>query len=130
VIAMLDRFPVHAILPSQDLERSKAWWAEKVGMKPAREDMGGAWFECADGTWIGMVQTPNAGTAKNTALSFQVTGIESLMEDLRARGVVFEDYDMGPDFKTKDGLLEMGGYKAAWFVDSEGNIIEIAQLPS
>ena len=127
---MLDRFPAIAILPTLDLERAKAWWAEKVGMIPTKVDFGGAWYQCAEGSWIGMVQTPNAGTAKNTAVSFQVTDIESLMDDLRGRGLVFEEYDMGGDMKTQNGLLEMGAYKAAWFQDSEGNNVEIAQLPS
>jgi len=58
-----------------------------------------------------------------------VTDIQGLMGELRQRGVVFEEYDL-PEFKTVDGLFEMGGYMAAWFKDSEGNIVEIAQVPS
>jgi predicted enzyme related to lactoylglutathione lyase len=126
---MLDRFRVYAILPASDLARAKSWWQEKVGMTPTTEDPGGLWYACADGTWVAVTRSGYAGTAKNTAVSFTVTDIEQLMEDLRDRGVVFEDYDI-PGFKTENGLFESGGYKAAWFKDSEGNIVEVAQVPS
>lgn len=50
------------------------------------------------------------------------------MADLRSRGVVFEDYDFG-EMKTVNGLLSVGGYKAAWFKDSEGNTLELTEVP-
>ncbi|HYT81132.1 MAG TPA: VOC family protein [Actinomycetota bacterium] len=126
---MLDRFRVYAVLPASDLQRAKAWSQEKVGMSPTKEDPGGLWFACAEGTWVVVTPSGYAGTAQNTAASFTVTGIEDLMEDLRRRGVFFEEYDL-PDFKTENGLFAMGDYKAAWFKDSEGNIVEIAEVPS
>jgi catechol 2,3-dioxygenase-like lactoylglutathione lyase family enzyme len=126
---VLDRFRAYAVLPASDLQRAKAWWQEKVGMTPTTEDPGGLWFACADGTWVVVTPSGFAGTAQNTAVSFTVTGIEDLMETLRGRGVVFEEYDL-PNFKTENGLFAMGGYKAAWFKDSEGNIVEIAEGPS
>jgi hypothetical protein len=126
---VLDRFRAYAVLPASDLQRAKAWWQEKVGMTPTTEDPGGLWFACADGTWVVVTPSGFAGTAQNTAVSFTVTGIEDLMETLRGRGVVFEEYDL-PNFKTENGLFAMGGYKAAWFKDSEGNIVEIAEVPS
>ena len=43
------------------------------------------------------------------------------------RGVVFEDYD-SEDFRTHNGLFEMGPYKAAWFKDGDGNIIELSEV--
>jgi len=58
-----------------------------------------------------------------------VTSIESVMDDLRAQGVEFLEYDFGEMGKTQDGLMVMGGYKAAWFKDSEGNILELSQVP-
>ncbi len=126
---MLDQFRVYAILPAADLERAKSWWQEKVGMSPTKEDPGGLWYACADGTWVAVTRSGFAGTAGNTAVSFSVSGIDQVMQELRERGVVFEEYDL-PQFKTTDGLFEMGGYKAAWFKDSEGNIVEIAEVPS
>ena len=120
---------MYAILPASDLDRARGWWQDKVGMSPTKEDPGGLWYECADGTWVAITHSGFAGTAQNTAVSFAVSDIEGLMSDLRERGVVFEEYDL-PGFTTVDGLFTMGGYKAAWFKDSEGNTVEIAQVPS
>ena len=39
---------------------------------------------------------------------------------------VFEDYDM-PGLKSPSGVITAGGAKAAWFKDSEGNILAIIQ---
>ena len=56
-----------------------------------------------------------------------VTGIEQVMADLRARGVVFEEYDF-PDFKTVDGLVSFDSFaKAAYFKDADGNILELSE---
>jgi hypothetical protein len=57
-----------------------------------------------------------------------VKEIESVMEDLRSRGVEFLEYDFGEMGKTERGLMTMGNTRAAWFQDSEGNIIELSQV--
>jgi catechol 2,3-dioxygenase-like lactoylglutathione lyase family enzyme len=126
---MLNEYKVFAVLPSTDLARARRWYEEKTGTVPATEDPGGLWYSCADGTWFVVTRSAFAGTAQNTAVSFQVDDIEGLMSRLRERGLTFEDYDL-PDFKTVDGLFTMGGYKAAWFKDADGNIVELSEVPS
>jgi hypothetical protein len=88
------------------------------------------WYECGEGTWLLVYPTESAGTARNTQAHFQVTGIEGVMEDLRGRGVEFERYEAFKDYQSEDGIIEMDGYKVVFVKDSEGNTIEIAQLPS
>lgn len=124
----LGEFPVYAVLPASDFERAKAWYEEKLGLTPSEEAPGNAWYRCADGTWFILTQTPNAGTAQNTAAGFTVKEIETVMEDLRSRGVAFEEYDFGEMGRTESGLMTMGNVKAAWFKDSEGNIVELSQV--
>jgi len=124
---MLDKFPVYAVLASSDLERARSWYQEKIGMTPKQEDPGGLWYACADGTWLFVTRSQFAGTARNTFASFKVQGLESVMSELRGRGVAFEEYDL-PEFKTIDGQFAMGPYKAAWFKDADGNIIEISEV--
>jgi len=124
---VLDAFPVYAVLPSSDLDRARAWYRDHLGMVPAKEDPGGLWYSCADGTWFVVTRSAFAGTAQNTAASFQVTGIGDLMAEMRARGVVFEEYAL-PDFTTVDGLFTWGAYRAAWFKDVDGNIVEISEV--
>jgi catechol 2,3-dioxygenase-like lactoylglutathione lyase family enzyme len=124
---MLTEFKVNAVLPSADLARSRAWFEDRTGTTPVKEDPGGLWYECADGTWFVVTQSAFAGTAQNTAVSFQVSDIAAAMGGLRARGIVFEEYDL-PEFKTVDGLFAMGPLKAAWFKDADGNIIELSEV--
>jgi hypothetical protein len=126
---MLSEFPLMARLAASDIGRAKAWYAEKLGLVPEVEEMGGQVLNYRTGdTWFALYQSGFAGTAQNTVAGWTVKEIESLMAELRGRGVVFNEYDFG-EIKTVDGLMSMGGYKAAWFTDSEGNIIELSQVP-
>jgi catechol 2,3-dioxygenase-like lactoylglutathione lyase family enzyme len=130
-MASLADFPVWPVLAASDIQRAKRWYQEKLDLVPKVEDpTGGLWFEFAGGTWLLVYPTPHAGTARNTQAHLEVRDIESVMADLRARGVVFEEYDFGAMGRTMDGLIEAMGWKVAWFKDSEGNTIEIAQRPA
>jgi catechol 2,3-dioxygenase-like lactoylglutathione lyase family enzyme len=126
----LNEFPVYAVLAASDIGRARAWYQEKLGMTPTQEPAGGLWYECGGGTWLLVYPTEEAGTARNTQAHFQVTGIEKVMEVLRGRGVEFERYDAFKDYQSENGMIEMGGYKVVFVKDSEGNTIEIAQVPS
>jgi hypothetical protein len=127
---MFREFPVTVVLPASDVARAKSWYEDKLGLSPTTEDMGGLWYDAAGGTRFLITYSQFAGTAQNTAASWTVTGIESLMGTLRERGVVFEEYDMGEGFKTVNGLMSVQGYKVAWFKDSEGNIHEMTEPPA
>ncbi|MGH2676745.1 MAG: VOC family protein [Actinomycetota bacterium] len=124
----LSEFPVYAVLPASDFERAKAWYAGKLGLTPSQEEGPNGWYRCAEGTWFILTASQYAGTAQNTAAGFTVKDIESVMADLRSRGVEFLEYDFGEMGKTEQGLMSVGGYKAAWLKDSEGNIIELSQV--
>ena len=61
-----------------------------------------------------------------TQMGWETDNLEREMEELRGRGVVFEDYDF-PGLKTENGIATASWGKAAWFLDSEGNIFNISQ---
>lgn len=124
---MLEGFPISARAAAIDLARARQWYSDKLGLAPEREDMGGVWYRFGGDTWLYLYGTPSAGTAKNTIAGWQVQDIKGVMADLRARGVVFEEYDFG-DLKTEDGLADFGVAKAAWFKDSEGNTFELTEV--
>src|SRR5680860_370140 len=44
--------------------------------------------------------------------------IDAEVAELRARGIVFEEYDF-PGLKTENGIATTDGFKGAWFLDSE-----------
>jgi hypothetical protein len=60
-------------------------------------------------------------------MAFMVDEIEPLVAELSSRGVRFEEYD-SPSLRTVNGLADLGYAKAAWFKDSEGNLLGIGQL--
>ena len=120
-----------AVLAAHDIARARAWYAEKLGLEPAISlDEMGTDIYVINGAQVTIYQTPSAGTAKSTALALVVADLRGTMTELRSRGVVFEDYDIEDGPKTVDGIAadETGG-AAAWFTDSEGNIVNLVQLP-
>ncbi|HSX31902.1 MAG TPA: VOC family protein [Candidatus Saccharimonadales bacterium] len=123
---MLKNLKVYAIAPAKDLARAKAFYKEKLDLEPAAEFEGGAMYVCGGGTQLLVYETSFAGTAENTAMGWDTDDIEAEVAALKARGVVFEEYDM-VGIKTVNSIADTGGEKAAWFKDSEGNILAISQ---
>ncbi|WP_354172085.1 VOC family protein [Arthrobacter sp. UYEF36] len=124
---MLKDSNIMAVLPAKDIYRAMEFYRDKMGIEPAEtmED-GSALYRCSQGTSFLVYQTDNAGTAKNTQMGWETDNIEREMEELRGRGVVFEEYDF-PGLKTENGIATSDWGKASWFLDSEGNILNISQ---
>ncbi len=109
-----------AMLPVTDVSRARRFYEEKLGLHAKRAlPNGEILFESNGGTFaLYPRQTPPK--SDHTALTWDVTDIGAEMNDLRSRGVRFEDY---PEMNTRDGVAELGGEKAAWFKDPDGNIL-------
>ena len=123
---MLQDSPLYAYFPAQDIARARRFYEDKLGFRPQQEIAGGIVYAFANGTAAFLYLTPNAGTSKASQAFWQVSDIEREVEELKARGVVFENYDM-PGEKSPSGAITAGGAKAAWFKDSEGNILAIIE---
>jgi catechol 2,3-dioxygenase-like lactoylglutathione lyase family enzyme len=123
---MLDQYDVEATVPASDIERAKAWYRDKLGFTPADELPDGSAHYRSGSSQFFLYPTQFAGTAQNTALGWNVDDIEKVVEELRGNGVVFEEYDY-PELKTVNGIADISGERAAWFKDSEGNIVSIGQ---
>jgi predicted enzyme related to lactoylglutathione lyase len=123
---MLQKSPMYAYIPVHDVGRARQFYEQKLGFKPKREEAGGVVYEFGERTACFMYPTPNAGTSKASQAFWQVDNIEREVADLKARGVKFEEYDM-PEMKMENGIATAGGAKAAWFKDSEGNILALVQ---
>jgi catechol 2,3-dioxygenase-like lactoylglutathione lyase family enzyme len=66
-----------------------------------------------------------AGTNQATAASWAVgDDIESVVAELKSKGVSFEHYDM-PGTTLEGDIHVMGDMKVAWFKDPDGNIINL-----
>jgi catechol 2,3-dioxygenase-like lactoylglutathione lyase family enzyme len=122
-------FTLQAALPASDIDRAKTWYSEKLGVEPVDTGPGGELMYKVGGTQFGLYTSAFAGTNQATAAMLVVDDFDAALADMRSRGVIFEDYDFGEDFRTVDGVLESPtGEKAAWFKDSEGNILGMATM--
>jgi catechol 2,3-dioxygenase-like lactoylglutathione lyase family enzyme len=119
---------IHSTIPAADLGRARKWYSDKLGFEPIRELPGGLMYDAAEGTRFVIYPTPNAGKSPNTLMGFATPDIEAEVRELKARGVVFEEYDY-PTLKTVNSIATSGPVRSAWFRDSEGNIIGVVQLP-
>jgi catechol 2,3-dioxygenase-like lactoylglutathione lyase family enzyme len=128
---MLTTSPIRPTIPVVDLNRAKRFYETMLGLKPVSNDdnndaaSGIAIFECGNSTLIELYQR-GPSKADHTVATFEVSNIEEEVNTLRGKGVNFEEYDM-PEIKTQNGIATQGSVKAAWFKDSEGNILCIHQ---
>ena len=122
---MLQNAPMYSYIPAKDVDRARKFYEETLAFKPKEVTAGGIVYEFAHGTACFLYPTPNAGTSKASQAFWQVDDIEQEVMELVARGVKFEKYDMpGMD---ENGISTAGGAKAAWFKDTEGNIMALIQ---
>ena len=118
---------IAATLPASDMERAKAWYASVLQLEPTEitED-GSAWYQVDDAGFM-LYGSEFAGTNQATAAVIGVDNVLATVAELKSRGAVFEDYDLGEDLQTVDSIATSpSGRKMAWLKDSEGNILGIA----
>ena len=123
---MLRNAPIVPYIPVANVARARRFYEEKVGLKPEQEYAGGVIYECGKGSWVFMYPSPGAGTSKASTAFWAVDDVAAEVAELKARGVVLDEYDM-PGIKRVNGIAASGGEKTAWFTDSEGNILAISQ---
>ncbi|HET6337379.1 MAG TPA: VOC family protein [Polyangiales bacterium] len=125
---------VAARLPAQDLTRARKFYEEKVGLTPAEERPGGLRYQIGSCAFA-LFASQGSASGTHTQLGLETDDLEATIATLRKRGLVFEEYDL-PGLKTVNGIAEVqGNYpskggkgeRAAWFRDSEGNLIGIGQ---
>jgi catechol 2,3-dioxygenase-like lactoylglutathione lyase family enzyme len=124
---MLNQHRTHTTIPAADLDRARSWYSTYLGFEPKLELSSGILYD-VNGSRFVIYPTPNAGQSPNTLMGWSVADIEAEVAELKARGVVFEEYDL-PGLKTVDSIADNGPARAAWMKDSEGNLLGIVQLP-
>lgn len=123
---MLQHAPMYAYLPALDLPRARRFYEERLGFRPVQPDPQGVTYEFAGQTACFLYLTPNAGTSKASQAFWRVADVDREIAELKERGVVFEDYPMDGT-RSPSGAITAGGAKAAWFKDTEGNILALVQ---
>jgi catechol 2,3-dioxygenase-like lactoylglutathione lyase family enzyme len=122
---MLTQAPIRAYIPVLDVSRARRFYENTLGLRPKTEFAGGVIYECG-GAEAFLYPTPNAGTSKASQAFCQVDDVEAEVAELKARGVVFEEYD-APGITMRNNIATGGGAKTAWFRDTEGNILAVSQ---
>jgi predicted enzyme related to lactoylglutathione lyase len=124
---MLGDFSIDVVLLATDLEASKDFYANKIGLEIVNDTPYAVQFKCGGGSQLG-VSKSSVGTADpQTQAAFRVNDLAAELAELRSRGVKIEDYDL-PDLKTVDGVAEVPFGLMAWFIDPGKNCVGIIQL--
>ncbi|MFE5807953.1 VOC family protein [Streptomyces sp. NPDC056491] len=132
---ILARGRVATRLPARDLERARRFYAETLGLEPVDERPGGLLYRCGD-TDFALFASTGSSPGTFTQMGWEVDDLETVVAELKGRGVTFEQVDV-PGLRTdEEGIAEVeGNYpskgargeRAAWFRDSEGNLLGIGE---
>jgi predicted enzyme related to lactoylglutathione lyase len=129
---MIAMSKISASLPVVDINRAKKFYGETLGLKLTMEEPYGVLYESREGSNIFLYQRSQT-KADHTAVMFQVQDFDLELNELRRKGVKFEEYDM-PEMgiKTVNGVstYKTNDYesKTAWFKDTEGNILALVSM--
>jgi catechol 2,3-dioxygenase-like lactoylglutathione lyase family enzyme len=124
-INMLGDKDAVANIAVKNLETAKKFYEETLGLTQiGAEGQEVIVFRSGSST-IYVYKSQYAGTNQATALTWVVgKDIEGVVQELKAKGVTFEHYDM-PDMTREDDIHVAGNMKVAWFKDPDGNILNI-----
>ncbi len=124
---------ITAALPAQDVGRTKAFYIDKVGLHAFES----AFLEASDGR-VGLTVGDGVkqlfvypararSSGEFTQAVIQVCEVRAAVEEMRGRGVEFEEYDT-PETRTEKGIARTpDGGEGAWFKDSEGNLVGVVR---
>jgi catechol 2,3-dioxygenase-like lactoylglutathione lyase family enzyme len=122
---MLGDHPIEPVLLATDLQASRDFYAQKIGLEIVFEDEHTVTFQCGAGLLT--VSASTTGTAdEQTQAAWRVDDLASELAELRARGVEIMEYDT-PELKTENGIVDTGDALHAWFVDPGKNTLGIDQ---
>lgn len=121
---MLQDSKVMAMVPVKDIKKAKDFYNNVLGLKPTREHDFGVTYVCGGGQMF-VYPTPTAGSAKSTAAEWEVKDIKAAVKELDGK-VEWEHYEY-PGAKYDGPIHILGGMKAAWFKDPDGNVLGLNQ---
>ena len=109
-----------------DIEQARQFYAETLGLE-VTEANGMLTLHIAGDRPVLVYPKPNHTPASFTILNFPVDDIEPVVDQLAARGVVFERYEGTPAATDEKGIFRGGGPLIAWFTDPAGNVLSVVE---
>src|SRR4051812_39812820 len=108
---MLSQARIAAVVPVSDIDRATEFYGQTLGLGTFERDQNpgnpGIRFDLGGGGELYVYESVGAGQSRATVCAFEVEDIDREVDELRGRGVKFEEYDM-PDMKTENGIVTMG----------------------
>jgi len=125
MLKIIDSF---ATLPAQDLQRARKFYEQKLGLTPVMVTPdGSAIYKTGADTAFSVFPSMGKASSDHTQITLRVADVTATVGELKKSGVKFEEYDF-PAFKTEGGIAGTGDDKAAWFKDTEGNLLVLIQF--
>ena len=109
-----------------DTEAARAFYSDVLGVRVTDAEMGGILrLHLGAGPPTIVYPKPGHVPATYTILNFPVEDVEATVDELTARGVVFERYEGTPTETDAKGVFRGGGPLIAWFTDPAGNVLSV-----
>ncbi len=124
---MLSERRAHTTLPVKDLDEAIRFWGGTLGFPVVQQNPMAVLYRAGDGTVFAVTKSSGEANGSHTQMGFTSPDIVADVADLKARGVVFEEYDM-PGFRTEGSVARTPAGRAAWFKDPAGNLIGLVEF--
>jgi catechol 2,3-dioxygenase-like lactoylglutathione lyase family enzyme len=122
---MLSDARVHATLPTPDVEALRPFYEEVLGFAPHAILASGVVYRAGEGSLFAISRSAGRASGSHTQLAFRVPDVEAAVAELRAKGIVFEEYETP---RTEQGIARMPIGRGAWFRDPAGNLLAVAEF--
>ena len=126
MLAGKDPAPTLAV---SDLQRARDFYEKTLGLTSLRDLPGGGVLYQSGNAAVLVYESQYAGTNQATAVSWAVgDDFDAIVEDLKAKGATFERYDGLPETTREGDVHVTGDFKAVWFKDPDGNILNLVNM--
>ena len=113
-------------IPVADIDRATRFYRDTLGLPFVDASDAGVLLGVAGGARILLYRSSAGDPPSHTVAGWEVRSLEAEIARLEALGVGFEDYDL-PGLRTENHIAWLGPERAAWFKDTEGNVIAISE---
>jgi catechol 2,3-dioxygenase-like lactoylglutathione lyase family enzyme len=122
----LDAGRLVGFVPTVDLSRARAFYADTLGLRVVDESDYACVFD-ANGTMLRVTPVRKLARARYTVLGWSVDDIDATVRSLTDAGVGFEHY-RGMDLDALGIWTAPGGSRVAWFRDPDANLLSLTQF--
>ena len=117
----------YAKLPAQDVERARAFYRDELGLEPHYEHHGHLRYDIV-GTPLLIFPSTGKPSGDHDQFGLVVDDLDAAIRHLKERGIELEEFPAPPGSTIENGVMHRPEMRAAWFKDSEGNLLSIAQF--